>query len=443
LTLLKPIGKVFKQTTITKRPYMISLTPYVFKKSSLVLLIGLSVAGCQPPSEVSSANPEGAKASVYSAQQAIDIAHKYPIIDTHVDLPYRLEDKYEDVSVTTEGGDFDYPRALSGGLDAPFMSIYIPAELELTGGSKALADKLIDGIELMVKQHPEKFALAHSVAELENNFTNNLISLPMGMENGSPIEGDMANLVHFYARGIRYITLTHSKANHISDSSYDEQRPAGGLTEFGKQLVTEMNNTGVMVDVSHISDQAFFQVMDISQTAVIASHSSARKFTPGFERNMSDEMITLLAKHGGIIQINFGSSFIKQSSRDNHDAYKAALASFIQEHAVAEDSQQATDFTNQYRQARPFEYASLEDVLDHYEHVIKLVGIDHVGIGSDYDGVGDSLPTDLKDVASYPNLVLGLLERGYSEVDIAKILGGNILRVWKEVEQYAASQKQQ
>jgi membrane dipeptidase len=158
---------------------------------------------------------------------------------------------------------------------------------------------------------------------------------------------------------------------------------------------------------------------------------------------MSDEMITLLAKHGGIIQINFGSSFIKQSSRDNHDAYKAALASFIQEHAVAEDSQQATDFTNQYRQARPFEYASLEDVLDHYEHVIKLVGIDHVGIGSDYDGVGDSLPTDLKDVASYPNLVLGLLERGYSEVDIAKILGGNILRVWKEVEQYAASQKQQ
>jgi membrane dipeptidase len=261
----------------------------------------------------------------------------------------------------------------------------------------------------------------------------------MGMENGSPIEGDLANLKHFYDRGIRYITLTHSKANHISDSSYDTERPAKGLTDFGKTLIQEMNSVGVMVDVSHISDDAFYQVMAVSKTPVIASHSSARHFTPGFERNMSDDMIKQLAKHGGVIQINFGSSFISQASIDKRNIHKAAVKAFALEQALDEKSEQVKAFSKAYLEKNPYLYASLSDVLDHFDHVVKLVGIDYVGIGSDYDGVGDSLPTNLKDVASYPNLIEGLLTRGYSEPEIEKILSGNLIRVWRTVEEYAAA----
>ena len=374
-----------------------------------------------------------------ASDKAHALAKKYLITDTHIDVPYRLEHKYEDISLATESGDFDYPRAIKGGLDAPFMSIYIPAALQEKGGSKELADKLIDMVETITKKSPIKYALAYTTAQMEKNFSEGIISLPMGMENGSPIEGKLENLTHFYNRGIRYITLTHSKANHISDSSYDENRPAKGLTDFGKTLVTEMNDIGIMVDVSHISDDAFFQVMEISKAPVIASHSSARHFTPSFERNMSDEMIKLLAENGGIIQINFGSTFISQKSIENYNAFKIARSAYMKINSVEQSSDEVKEFTKNYRAKLPFEYATTSNVLDHFDHVVKLTSIDHVGIGSDYDGVGDSLPIGLKDVSSYPNLIQGLLDRGYSEQDIEKVLSGNLIRVWKQVEAYAAS----
>ncbi len=366
------------------------------------------------------------------------ISKQYIITDLHVDVPYRLEENYADVSQATESGDFDYPRAVAGGLDAPFMSIYVPASIEAEGGdSTAVANKLIDSVELMVKQSPGKFAHAYSTAQVEDNFTKGLISLPMGMENGSPIAGDLKNLQHFYDRGIRYITLSHSLSNHISDSSYDQARPAQGLTAFGKKLVKAMNETGVMVDVSHISDLAFYDVMKISQVPVIASHSSARHFTPGFERNMNDDMIQAMAAQGGVIFINFGSTFVAQKSLDHWNTFKAAREAFISEHEVAVDSPEVEKFTADYNAAKPFPFADLDDVLDHFDHVVKLTSIDHVGIGSDYDGVGDSLPTGLKDVSTYPGLIDGLLQRGYTEADIEKILSGNLMRVWREVETYA------
>jgi membrane dipeptidase len=380
-----------------------------------------------------------ATTNTQSTQQlASQIAQKYIVADTHIDVPYRLEEAYEDVSLATQTGDFDYPRAKSGGLDAAFMSIYIPASLEEQGsGSKALADQLIDMVEAIVEKSPEKYQLAYSTAQMQANFDQGIISLPLGMENGSAIEGKLENLQHFYDRGIRYITLAHSKANHISDSSYDKNRPAKGLTKFGKELVVQMNNTGVMIDVSHISDDAFYQVMQISKVPVIASHSSARHFTPGFERNMSDDMIKLLAKNSGVIQINFGSTFISQTSIENANAFKAAAKIHMDTNGLTRDSEQMEAFTKAYRAQTPFEYASLDDVLDHFDHVVKIAGIDYVGIGSDYDGVGDSLPTGLKDVSAYPNLIEGLLTRGYSEQDIAKILSGNLIRVWQQVEAHA------
>ncbi|MCX7553113.1 dipeptidase [Marinicella sp. S1101] len=402
-------------------------------KSLSLIAAATLLMGCQPTAQKPQFDDEVFK-------QAQQISQKYIIADLHVDVPYRLENKYDDVSAATEGGDFDYPRAKQGGLDAPFMSIYIPAEIEAKGGdSKALADKLIDSVKQIVRQSPRKFALANSPAQVERNFARGLISLPMGMENGSPIAGDITNLQHFYDRGIRYITLSHSLSNHISDSSYDSVRPAGGLTKFGKTLVGAMNDIGMMVDVSHISDLAFYDVMSVSTAPVIASHSSARSFTPGFERNMDDNMIKLLAANGGVIFINFGSTFVSEASLKSWQDYKAAFDAYLAENKLDEDSDEAKAFTADYQSKNPFEFADLDTVLDHFDHVVKLAGIDHVGIGSDYDGVGDSLPTGLKDVATYPNLIAGLLKRGYSEADIAKILSGNLMRVWRQVQSHRAS----
>ncbi|PXF62904.1 peptidase M19 [Kangiella spongicola] len=402
--------------------------------ASLVVSAALGLVACGSAPVVEEVAPDYAK-------QAQEISKKYVIADLHIDVPHRLHDSNEDISVATEGGDFDYPRAIKGGLDAPFMSIYIPANLEFEGEGKSfeLANELIDNVEAIVAANPDKFALATSPAEVQANFEKGLVSLPMGMENGSPIEGKLENVQYFYDRGIRYITLAHSRSNHLSDSSYDEARPNEGLSEFGKDVVREMNRLGIMVDVSHLSDDAFYDVMEVSTAPVIASHSSVRDFTPGFERNMDDDMIETMAEKGGVIFINFGSTFISQDSIDNNNAYKAAVKTYIESNNLdsEKDAEKIRSFTKSYRQRTPFEFADLNDVLDHIDHVVELVGVDYVGLGSDYDGVGDSLPTGLKDVSTYPNLIKGLLERGYSEQDIAKMLSGNLMRVWREVEQVA------
>ena len=374
------------------------------------------------------------------AQMARRIAETAIIIDTHVDVPYRLSAVWEDVSQATAEGNFDYPRAVAGGLDAPFMSIYTPSELEAEGGSRALAESLIDMVEGIASDAPDKFALAYSTADVRRHFEEGLISFPMGMENGSPIEGDLANVQHFYDRGIRYITLAHNLSNHISDSSRDDPL-WGGLSEFGTEVVGEMNRLGMMVDVSHVSDEAFADVVETSRVPVIASHSSPRHFTPGWPRNMSDEMITALAANGGLIMINFGSSFLSAESNayryDRRDAYRAHLA----ESGLEDSDESEAAFNARWAEGHgPFPFADLDAVLDHFDHVVALVGVEHVGIGSDYDGVGDTLPVGLKDVSTYPSLIRGFLERGYSEDDIRMILGENLLRVWGQVEAYAQEQ---
>ncbi|HSG51301.1 MAG TPA: dipeptidase, partial [Rheinheimera sp.] len=371
-------------------------------------------------------------ANVDSGSRAQQLAQQFIIVDTHIDVPYRLHKDWEDVTVATKRGEFDYPRARQGGLNAPFMSIYIPASYERTGGGYQLANQLIDNMEALVGRAPDKFAMAYTTADVEQQFGSAKISLALGMENGTPIEGKLENLQHFYDRGIRYITLAHSESNHISDSSYDLRRRWNGLSPFGKELVVAMNNIGMMIDISHVSDAAFYQTVELSKVPVIASHSSLRSYTPGFERNMDDDMIRALAKNGGVVQINFGSSFVTQMANQYGAMRKAAA----KQAGVPDDDA----FETEFRKKHPYPFATLDTVLDHIDHVVKLVGIDYVGIGSDYDGVGDSLPIGLKDVASYPNLVEGLLKRGYSEADIEKVLSGNLLRVWREVEAYAAKQ---
>ena len=347
-----------------------------------------------------------------------DLAKKLTIVDMHIDTPYRLwrqnlnGDEIDDISKRTLKGDFDYPRAVSGGLNVPFFSIYTPASTQIDSTSHEMAVSLISMIEDIVTLHSDKFFIVKSTSDIEL-LDRERLGIAFGMENGAPIEGDLSRVQFYHDKGIRYITLTHSKSNHISDSSYDENHQwQGGLSSFGKELIREMNKVGIMVDISHVSDKAFYESIEISEVPVIASHSSLRHFTPGFERNVSDDMLIKLASKGGVISINFGSSFLT----------KKAL---------------------EYRRNRegPYPFADVTDVVDHIDRVVNLVGIDHVGIGSDYDGVGDTLPSNLKDVSTFPNLISELLTRGYTEEDIEKILSGNIIRVWKEVEDFANGRK--
>lgn len=370
-------------------------------------------------------------------QQAEKLAKEFLISDGHIDVPYRLTNKWDDISERTSGGDFDYPRALAGGLDAPFMSIYIPSSYQETGGAKAFADTLIDMVYGLTTSHPSKFAPASSTDELLANFKGGLISLPMGMENGAPIEDDLSNVEYFRDRGIRYITLTHSTDNLIGDSSYDTTGTWGGLSPFGKDVVAEMNRVGIMVDISHVSDNTFYDVLKLTKTPVIASHSSARHFVPGWERNMSDDMMKELAKNGGVIMVNFGSTFISAESRARRTLTRSLVNQFVRSRGLDPDSKEAQKYQAEIAEKYPMIYADVEDVADHFDHIVKLAGIDHVGFGSDYDGVGDTLPVGLKDVASYPNLIYVLLKRGYTEADIRKICSGNLLRVWRKVEKVA------
>jgi len=372
------------------------------------------------------------------AASARQIAQQAMIVDTHIDVPYRLQEGWADVTEATADGNFDYPRAVAGGLNVAFMSIYTPSEMEASGGSFALANQLIDNVEAIVGRAPDKFALVHTTAQAVAAKEKGLVGLALGMENGSPLEGKLDNLGFFYKRGIRYITLAHALSNQIADSSYDENRRWHGLSPFGKDVVKEMNRLGIMVDISHVSDEAFYQVLEISSAPVIASHSSARSFTPGFERNMSDDMIRALAAKGGVIQINFGSSFLTRAANEWSMARQEAQEAWAAETGFAEESEEAKAWDAAYVADHPLPYATLSDLADHFDHVVELVGADHVGVGSDFDGVGDSLPTGIKDVSFYPALVEELLRREYSVQQIEAILGGNLLRVWTEVEQAAA-----
>jgi len=376
---------------------------------------------------------------------ADELAHQYIITDGHVDLPYRLkmknfrlEREYMTIPVSTTEGDFDFERAKKGGLDAPFMSIYIPSSYQQQpDNGKALADSLINMIRTIAQEIPDKFALANTAAEVDANFKAGKISLPMGMENGAPIGNDLANVKYFYDRGIRYITLTHGKDNQICDSSYDTTRTWNGLSPFGEQVVKEMNRVGIMVDISHVSDSTFYDVVKLTNVPVIASHSSCRAFTPDFQRNMNDDMIKKLGENGGVIQINFGSAFLDSAVRAGNEINRKKLQELLKEKGLTSSDSLAKPIIEQFRKENPSLFADVEIVADHIDHVVKIAGIDHVGIGSDFDGVGDSLPTGLKDVSQYPNLIYALLKRGYTEEDIAKVCYKNVWRVWNKVEQAA------
>ena len=414
-------------------------------KTLIILFVAISFIACKSKKALTEATPTPTPTMTEDELRlatAKELAHKYIITDGHVDLPYRLkvinfrfEKEFLKIPIETDKGDFDYVRSKEGGLDAPFMSIYLPARLQKDPGqSKILADSLINMVTGICDEHPDKFEVAHWASDVERIFKAGKIALPMGMENGSGLEDDIKNVAYFKKRGISYITLTHSKDNLICDSSYDTTRTWNGLSPYGVQVVREMNAQGIMVDISHVSDSTFYQVLDMTDVPVIASHSSARKFTPGFERNMNDDMIRHLKKNNGVIMINFGSTFLDKKVADDRTALYNKRNELLEKHGLKGSDPEAKPILEKFEKENPLSFSDVEMVANHIDHVVELAGVDHVGFGSDFDGVGDSLPVGLKDVSQYPNLISELLKRGYSESDIEKMCYGNLFRVWKEVE---------
>ena len=365
--------------------------------------------------------------------QSEKLSRENIIIDGHIDLPFRLYKKNllfeKKIELDKEtSGNFDIPKAIRGGLNCPFMSIYIPSDKNFDEAF-VLADNLIDLVDNVIKSNQKNLSHASGPSDVEKNFIENKISLPMGMENGSALGTDINNIKYFFSRGIRYLTLTHAKDNQICDSSYDSKRTWNGLSDFGVEVIKEMNKIGMMVDVSHISDKTFYDVLKISKKPLVATHSSPRKFTPSFERNMSDEMIIDLAENGGIIMINFGSSFVNQRSNKIFSEIEKKVKGYKTKKNIKNDHKELERYKNELiNEMNPF--AKIEDVVETIDHVYKLVGIDHIGFGSDFDGLGNSLPEGLKDVSMYPNIIERLLKKNYSEEDIKKICCENLFRVW-------------
>ena len=373
---------------------------------------------------------------------AVQLAQEAIIVDTHIDAPGELQSHWDDLGVLTPNKEFDYPRARQGGLDVAFMSVYTSPSEDAEGKAWQSAHAQIDAIEALVQRHPDKFALLRSPGDVERLRAGGKVLLTFGMENGAPIGEDLGELAKFHARGVRYITLAHSQNNRISDSSYALERKWQGLSPFGEQVVAEMNRLGIMVDVSHLSDDAVRDVLRVTDVPVIASHSGVRHFTPGFERNLSDELMQAIAAEGGVVQLVFGTGFVNPKAAADMVARFQARADLEKENAAlaaaGKPLRSREEFEKAWEAAHPVPETHIDAVLDQVDHAVKLVGADHVGIGSDFDGVGGELPVELKTVADYPNLVAGMQARGHDEATIRKVLGENLLRVWAAVEAAAA-----
>ncbi|UCF65391.1 MAG: dipeptidase [bacterium] len=397
-----------------------------FRKFLLIFsLIILSVFSCRNQSD----------SDFLLDKQAKELAQQILILDSHIDVPYRLVEEYEDISTKTEKGQFDYPRAISGGLNVAFFAIYVWPALQEKGGARASAELQIEMVLSIIGKHSDKFKQLFSPQDLEGIIHPKMVNIVLGIENGAALEGKLENLSYFYQKGVRYITLTHAKSNQICDSSYDPERKWNGLSPFGMEVVQEMNRLGIMIDVSHVSDEAFYQVLELSRAPVIVSHSAARHFTPGFERNLDDEMIKMMAQKRGVIQVPFGSYFIHPELNRVAEEVQKTIDTFLLEHHLAEDDSLAQAFIEDIKSRNQVDQGDIDLLINQIDYIVNLAGVDYVGLGSDFDGIG-KVPRGLEDVSAYPNIIKELLKKGYSESDIRKICGENFLRVWREIEMY-------
>jgi membrane dipeptidase len=414
------------------------------KHRSLVcffLLSGLALAQPQHPHKKSA---KAAPVTRPKADPALAIHQSALIIDTHADTPQRFLDENFDLGQNTPvaEGHIDLGKIKQGNLGAEFFSIWV--EPEFKGHYSRRAMDLIDSVYQQATRHPDKIAMAFSVDDIVQAHDQHKFAALIGIEGGHAIENDMRLLRDFYRLGVRYMTLTWSNTNEWADSSGDIQDPNvkhhNGMTDFGKDVVREMNRLGMIVDISHVSDATFYQALLISQAPVIASHSSSRELT-NQPRNMTDDMLRAMANNGGVVMVNFYSAFIDENYRKaSSDPEKvkqrdAEVEAYKKAHPHPDGSPVTYDeyAPIEKKWAAQFPRPPLKSLIDHIDHIAKIAGIDHVGLGSDFDGV-TSLPEGIDSAADLPRITQALLQRGYTREQILKILGGNFLRVMREVE---------
>ncbi|MFZ0582751.1 MAG: dipeptidase [Candidatus Acidiferrales bacterium] len=372
--------------------------------------------------------------------QARELHFSSIVIDTHDDTTQRLLDPKFDLGARHTDGGIDIPRMREGGLSAIFFSIYIPGTITgPTAVERALVQ--IGAVREAVMRHPNDLVLCTTSAEVRAAKAHGKIAVLMGVEGGHMINDSLANLDKFYALGVRYMTLTHMVNTDWADSSTD--KPAhNGLSDFGKQVVREMNRLGMMVDVSHVSDKTFYDVLATSSAPVIASHSSCRALCNA-PRNMTDEMIKALAAKGGVIQINYHVGFLDQKFQDaqkNNPELGKEIEAESKKRCGNDEACQLIEADKVVRDMvaqGKFPRVDWTEIVNHIDHAVKLVGADHVGLGSDFDGA--DMPYGMEDASHLPQITNALLAKGYSASDIRKILGGNTLRLMQDVE--AAAQK--
>ena len=364
------------------------------------------------------------------------------IVDTHADTPQYLVDEKLDLGEDSHAS-ITIPKARAGNLGAEFFSIWVEPEKNKACYSRR-ALQLIDAVDEQVRLHPKDLMKATSVQDIYTAHRQHKIAALMGLEGGHPIDNDLGLLRDYYRLGVRYMTLTWSNTNDWADSSGDIDDPAiqhhTGLTDFGKDVVREMNRLGMMVDISHVADKTFFQALIVSQAPVIASHSSSRALT-NVPRNMTDDMLRALSRNGGVAMVNFYCGFLSQ---DYNEAEKKLNA---EDHSIDDLKKQAAEpgskVTESDIEKAQIAFAAklprppFSVLIDHIDHMVKVAGIDHVGLGSDFDGVSCT-PEGIDSAADLPKITQALYERGYNAEQIRKILGGNLLRVFSEVEKTAA-----
>lgn len=361
------------------------------------------------------------------------------VIDTHNDITSPMADAGYDLSKLHSNGktETDIPRMKQGGVDAEFFAIYVAAEYARKGGSARRALELIDAVTEAVRRNPDSLEMATTAADIRRISKSGRIAALMGIEGGHAIEDSLPLLRQFYRLGVRYMTLTHSNTNNWADSSGDIDNPAvehhNGLTDFGRKVVAEMNRLGMMVDVSHVSDKTFYDVIAVSNAPVIASHSSARALAAA-GRNMSDDMLRAIARNGGVVQVNFGGWFLDDSAGPVMKLLRPKFEELVKQFPNDPDRREEE---SRKIVAAGLPKIPLSKLIDHIDHIAKIAGVDHVGLGSDYDGVSGYLPQGAEDISKLPNITYELLKRGYAENDVKKILGENFLRVMESVERAA------
>jgi membrane dipeptidase len=359
-------------------------------------------------------------------------------VDMHADTAQRLLDEQVDLQQELRDGHFDAVRAKTGGLDAQFFSIWVEPQLFGGGGAKAMkrADDQIAAVRALAEKHPETWVFSTSAADVRNAVEQGKIAALMGLEGGYAIDDKLENVKRYYDLGVRYMSPAWSVSTTWAGSSGDEVGRTRGLSEFGKNVVREMNRLGMMIDVSHVSDPTFWDIVNTSTAPVVATHSACRALAD-VPRNLTDDMIRALAHTGGVVNVIFYPEHLEAGWSQKKKQVDAEIAAMVQQASAVEPGdavhkKMARDRVRQREYVKRLPPVGVARIVDHIDHIVKLVGIDHVGIGSDFDGV-QAVPTDMKSVADLPNLTKELLKRGYSESDIDKILGGNMLRVMEDV----------